>query len=178
MSNQDVPQAVVSIHAPARGATKLGHGYSVISFKFQFTLPRGERPFTLKYKVSGRNVSIHAPARGATPPHAGSHTFLWFQFTLPRGERLHCLANDGGSNCFNSRSREGSDRDKRFAHELAVFQFTLPRGERLYVSGVLGGVKGFQFTLPRGERRLHQLYIPRNKGFNSRSREGSDVLSP
>ena len=34
-------------------------------------------------------------------------------------------------NCFNSRSREGSDYSFVRAHCSRLFQFTLPRGERL-----------------------------------------------
>ena len=78
--------ADVSIHAPARGATKRPPK-PVNLRKFQFTLPRGERPrrgyYSVKYdgfnsrsregsddkylRVSTElHVSIHAPARGAT----------------------------------------------------------------------------------------------------------------
>ena len=55
---------VVSIHAPARGATYRDYRH-LLDVKFQFTLPRGERPYgDLLIPVLG--VSIHAPARGAT----------------------------------------------------------------------------------------------------------------
>ena len=41
-------------------------------------------------------------------------THLKFQFTLPRGERLLLLLPSDSSYCFNSRSREGSDKLRRF----------------------------------------------------------------
>ena len=77
----------VSIHAPARGATRLGweitgegmefqftrpRGARRVSrarvrtlSRFQFTRPRGARPAAASRCAAG-SVSIHAPARGAT----------------------------------------------------------------------------------------------------------------
>ena len=57
--------------------------------KFQFTLPRGERPYS----------------------QAGVGAGQMFQFTLPRGERLRLGRLNGWRAGFNSRSREGSDRE-------------------------------------------------------------------
>src|SRR3989304_457354 len=56
---------IVSIHAPARGAT-LEVYPSNYNCKFQSTpLREGRRPRLLRLN-GGVNVSIHAPARGAT----------------------------------------------------------------------------------------------------------------
>ena len=55
----------ISIHAPARGATV----YTMrkpASGIFQSTLPRGERHALLRQVTSYVVISIHAPARGAT----------------------------------------------------------------------------------------------------------------
>ena len=79
----------VSIHAPARGATKHrrlqrqyilsfnprtrtgcdGPGIMIcrICLKFQSTHPHGVRPYGTNTKAMIAVVSIHAPARGATP---------------------------------------------------------------------------------------------------------------
>ncbi len=57
--------ADISIHAPARGAT------------------RHYRSFT----AATRKISIHAPARGATAEYAHYTNSVLFQSTLPRGER-------------------------------------------------------------------------------------------
>ena len=57
---------IASIHAPARGATRLAGGIIHSVLWFQFTHPRGVRrskSFDLPNRVE---VSIHAPARGAT----------------------------------------------------------------------------------------------------------------
>ncbi len=63
----DIAQAIlVSIHAPARGATHIPGAVPAISRGFQSTLPRGERLFRHFKKLVPFFVSIHAPARGAT----------------------------------------------------------------------------------------------------------------
>ena len=56
---------IVSIHAPAWGATPLPAIPSATR-SFQFTLPRGERLGALELAFIVAGVSIHAPAWGAT----------------------------------------------------------------------------------------------------------------
>ncbi len=56
----------VSIHAPARGATKSPVTTSIDNPVFQSTLPHGERLFADAAEPKSIEVSIHAPARGAT----------------------------------------------------------------------------------------------------------------
>ena len=149
--------SIISIHAPARGATKV----------------------TVHFNQNHSNISIHAPARGATgdakdiwlavrnfnprsregsdiqPTRNKRETADKFQSTLPRGERHHSVAfsvfllpfqstlprgerharaeTDVRKKNFNPRSREGSDCDRvgRF-REVCKFQSTLPRGERRF----------------------------------------------
>ena len=77
----------ISIHAPTRGATR-SMPVLILRYKFQSTLPRGERPlgqiffcfiqvfqstlprgerlFSRFFKVIASSISIHAPTRGAT----------------------------------------------------------------------------------------------------------------
>ncbi len=192
---------MVSIHAPARGATYLDrlpihhHGVSIHAprgvrqsalgayekvYQFQFTHPRGVRP--------GRN-----PA---------AIKVIMFQFTHPRGVR---------------------QKMRREADEAMTFQFTHPRGVRLGIvpSALAEGDvsihapargatypctteewnKLFQFTHPRGVRLRHQsrwshrcrvsIHAPARgatnqrlrqrtlpKRFNSRTREGCDEEKP
>ncbi|MDZ7346867.1 MAG: hypothetical protein ONA69_08765, partial [candidate division KSB1 bacterium] len=57
---------IVSIHAPARGATYEGVLYYNFSDEFQSTRPRGARHKFLIADKLEEEVSIHAPARGAT----------------------------------------------------------------------------------------------------------------
>ena len=125
---------IISIHAPARGATGLLQVTKRNAIKFQSTLPRGERPTIRSHFLSFRchfnprsregsdqmqaqkrailqRISIHAPARGATV--AGYAKML--------------TEED-----FNPRSREGSDVNPLPRRGASIrFQSTLPRGERL-----------------------------------------------
>ena len=149
-----VSAVVVSIHAPAWGATGV--------------LGVGELP--------GR-VSIHAPAWGATStasrgpprrcfnsrarvgrdPDAGRlyEEYLAFQFTRPRGARRGAVRTGERGRGFNSRARVG--RDAAAAEAAGV-------SER------------FQFTRPRGARLVQVLdSSSKNFGFNSRARVGRDT---
>ena len=56
---------IVSIHAPARGATVLLL-LNLCHFLFQSTHPRGVRLISVHLGLLFISVSIHAPARGAT----------------------------------------------------------------------------------------------------------------
>ena len=77
-----------------------------------------------------------------------------FQFTLPRGERRHV-------------SREQAHIDVSI-HAPA-------RGATVPVRTIMQ-VKSFQFTLPRGERLGDLNQAELDLSFNSRSREGSDII--
>ena len=101
---------IISIHAPARGAT-YSIKNTVNTSQFQSTLPRGERHGSTGSSKQRGRISIHAPARGATSqffsvfsihtisihaPARGATLTDWltayrliFQSTLPRGERPH-----------------------------------------------------------------------------------------
>ena len=79
---------IISIHAPARGATIAVHATLSRLLIFQSTLPRGER-----LGIVPQNISP-----------------ILFQSTLPRGERP-CFKRFSCKHIhFNPRSREGSDR--------------------------------------------------------------------
>ena len=123
---------IISIHAPARGATRkrvwLWRGGRI----FQSTLPRGER---LRCRLE-----ICRPSS--------------FQSTLPRGERRSPGEPPTLSSAyFNPRSREGSDVGScRLWSTDHKFQSTLPRGERHKIFKAKLSSDIFQSTLPRGER--------------------------
>ena len=87
LSSQFSHSFMISIHAPARGATITTRTIRIPKKAFQSTLPRGERlsVIYLKGKIYG------------------------FQSTLPRGERLSSVYNVRRFCHFNPRSREGSD---------------------------------------------------------------------
>ena len=154
---------MISIHAPARGATP--QHFAVHSL-FE--------------------ISIHAPARGATR-NGDRETNASGNFN-PRS-REGSDKNAGGHVLaelhFNPRSREGSDalhfvlrhmihisihapaRGATFCNlsllRILAFQSTLPRGERpVFLPADFAHVR-FQSTLPRGER--HRLTIIQHTPF-------------
>ncbi len=126
------PSAVVSIHAPARGATPqrspdLNGSRSFQSTRphgarqrvrcthpneatFQSTRPHGARLAPCVVAVHQLIVSIHAPARGATPahrhPYPGSDRFNPRART-GRDDRGDIAPRAGGG--FNPRARTGRD---------------------------------------------------------------------
>ena len=124
---------VISIHAPARGAT--GQSDSVRAV-VRISIHAPARGATRR---NGRGlpeetISIHAPARGATTDGILLSSSNLFQSTLPRGERLSQLTYQRGG---------------------FRFQSTLPRGERQRVKCKDAAKELFQSTLPRGERLVY-----------------------
>ena len=122
---------VISIHAPAKGATLLAVMPS-LNVLFQSTLPRRERPgrsfcpimlcfisihapakgatMCSRYsRYQSGNISIHAPAKGATADMQAYVQKCRFQSTLPRRERRSTWFRGLKTGYFNPRSREGSD---------------------------------------------------------------------
>ena len=172
---------IISIHAPARGAT-----------------------FLCLYVSRIHAVSIHAPARGAT-----KHTLVigsaysLFQSTHSRGVRLLCESFRQVCPCFNPRTREGCDaRRVGQRHGHLRFQSTHPRGVRpvaghrlcpgpfgfnprtregcdLHSSGGPRHFGEFQSTHPRGVRpRASAARTAARSRFNPRTREGCDQGHP
>ena len=143
----------VSIHAPARGATKAAAPWPATRW-FQSTLPRGERPAS----------SLQSPVKE-------------FQSTLPRGERPH--AGEGRPHCyrFNPRSREGSDSARVNINRTRNACFN-PRSRE----GSDARVKAYPWPAracfnPRsreGSDKRAAHAGPICEGFDPRSREGSD----
>ena len=87
MTLHDSMEKDISIHAPARGAT-IRPNKSEILFRFQSTLPRGERHRTSD-RVKPRHIHFNPRSREGSdeisttlPPFPSK-----FQSTLPRGER-------------------------------------------------------------------------------------------
>ena len=151
------PEKTVSIHAPARGATRwpASNRHRAMSFnprtrtgcdqilicinsnilQFQSTHPHGVRPFGLLLYRQKTAVSIHAPARGATKDVYNA--LEWrpeFQSTHPHGVR-RCSVGifRCSSSCFNPRTRTGCD---------VLTMYTLLRSPK------------FQSTHPHGVRRV------------------------
>ena len=167
---------MISIHAPAKGATFIVSA-SFLLFTISIHAPaKGATPLSVVNDFLG-GISIHAPAKGATAFYFHNLTLhLKFQSTLPRRERrwlCHVCFRLGGFQStlprrerltaenfqdvltnFNPRSREGSDLFTFVSlSKIFRFQSTLPRRERLeWAVKWLDYVYKFQSTLPRRER--------------------------
>ena len=125
------PSPIISIHAPAKGATCVQTHDSIFA-QISIHAPAKGATDKIWRCYSDAVISIHAPAKGATvfgtthPP-----SFFPFQSTLPRRERRTLATIRLRLWNFNPRSREGSDfRLRLFLCLHSVFQSTLPRRER------------------------------------------------
>ena len=102
---------IISIHAPAKGATFSRYFPCIPLAQFQSTLPRRERPSSMFDIISCGHFNPRSR----------------------EGSDLNAAVKSSGSNFnFNPRSREGSDiQAYPFLQKQTVFQSTLPRRERL-----------------------------------------------
>ena len=167
------PEGVVSIHAPARGAT-FNKRLLFVGQPFQFTRPRGARLY-----------------RQLRRTHCACFNSRAREGRDRRGVRL------GKANGrFNSRAREGRDgigSPTVFTKGVSIhapargatvatllrgcvlkFQFTRPRGARPRLRISSQQSARFQFTRPRGARHSKRGMYPPMTSFNSRAREGRD----
>ena len=122
---------VISIHAPAKGATTVHLLFHIRSMNFN---PRSrEGSDTLNwYVLPLMIISIHAPAKGATGSLSATGIQSLFQSTLPRRERHRYWIPANVRSLFQStlprRERRGLCNRKELPAE--EFQSTLPRRER------------------------------------------------
>ncbi len=198
---RDLQEALVSIHAPARGATspprfsthgiksfnprprtggdRRGDALGTPALKFQSTPPHGGRQADGSSCVLWCRVSIHAPARGAT---------------CLRLVKRSCRLS------FNPRPRTGGDRWywTDWPDYLKVSIHAPARGATWRPFWLLQLPRGFQSTPPHGGRRAVEGSIrenhvsihapargatgrrgqhPRKPCFNPRPRTGGDRVT-
>ena len=150
------PGPDVSIHAPAKGATRQKQLCASMYPMFQSTPPRRGRPKLLRQRLK----------------------FVQFQSTPPRRGRQSAACRSLIRCCFNPRPREGGDTTRRRMFLSGWFQSTPPRRGRPD-----GRVKWerhilFQSTPPRrGRPGLIHNIVGGCHGFNPRPREGGDATS-
>ena len=148
---------MISIHAPAKGATLTPNPALPNCMNFNPRSREGSDALHVYILPTEGYISIHAPAKGATK-YVLLHDIFHqrFQSTLPRRERL-CSPISFHSKLqnFNPRSREGSDVGQ------VIFI-----NEDLYIS-IHAPAKGATW--------YPDLFVDIYKDFNPRSREGSDV---
>ena len=188
---------VVSIHAPAWGATKYLVDTDAQVFVSIHAPAWGATTF-IAPRVNIRAVSIHAPAWGATRCRHRHLCRRTFQFTLPHGERRRRAYVQGWARMVSIHAPAWGATEKglcRF-HETFVsihapawgatrvshssflptlFQFTLPHGERPRVREQFGNNAAVSIHAPAwGATLKPRREAPTTPSFNSRSRMGSD----
>ena len=193
----------VSIHAPARGATRQTNSCNAIDRRqFRSTLPHGERP-NASPSASGASIACFDPRSRTGSDHrrcalcstllggfnprsrTGSDTSGDIASALreccfdPRsrtGSDSASQALAGFCASFDPRSRTGSDGQQRLSiHEFVGFNPRSRTGSDYCRSLTNAGRWQFQSTLPHGERRagLGERRYAPSS-FNPRSRTGSD----
>ena len=98
----------VSIHAPARGATKRLSRRSLLIL-FQSTRPRGARPTTTTATAASNMFQSTRPRGARRIDLVCFCVAIKFQSTRPRGARRPLRALEKPNSCFNPRARAGRD---------------------------------------------------------------------
>ena len=166
--------AHVSIHAPARGATRTLTTYRSPT-QFQSTRPRGARREARHFRGRGKQRFNPRAREGRDSIDINSAVILTsFQSTRPRGARHRSPTQKNTRWRFNPRAREGRDDAQYkylFSRLVSIhapargattpddfgmirheFQSTRPRGARQRRASRVFPATSFQSTRPRGAR--------------------------
>ena len=108
----------ISIHAPAKGATRVARARRFLSI-FQSTLPRRERRISVGHSVQG--IYFNPRSReGSDPSILLMHYLITtFQSTLPRRERLNTSGHFTAVRVFQSTLPRRERRSRRFSDRPA-----------------------------------------------------------
>ena len=147
---------MVSIHAPAKGAT---------------------RPTTAHR--SQRRVSIHAPAKGATRHRCSlDASRLMFQSTLPRRERRSAdNVRRSARDLFQS-TLPRRERRLDSSHPVCPDDVSIHAPAKGATADAWHAYAGYKVSIhapAKGATRTMSRLTDATSGFNPRSREGSDV---
>ena len=123
---------IVSIHAPAKGATWRGSWSPWSRYGFNPRSREGSDEAIESVDESGAYVSIHAPAKGATAVRGTRRSTEQVSIHAPaKGATGLDITVEEYTDGFNPRSREGSDKEGNIRpYRKWQFQSTLPRRER------------------------------------------------
>ena len=172
---------VISIHAPAKGATVRAGCICLHSAYFNPRSREGSDN-TVHFVIAFCIISIHAPAKGATLRIF--HLFCNSQNFNPRSRE----GSDRGRQRlsiklynFNPRSREGSDHvvADPFKITYSRFQSTLPRRERPYVRVRVSGAGPISIHAPaKGATQSRRIYLCRQRISIHAPAKGATVIFP
>ena len=186
---------IVSIHAPARGATlQIRKRYLPQSVSIHAPA-RGATSHPCD-SPSIDKVSIHAPARGATAISSGATIRSFVSIHAPARGATPLMSIQGAPWRFNPRARAGRDlvgcihssanfvsihapargatNDCRPVWAIEIVSIHAPaRGATGYFGQTNDDIR-FQSTRPRGARHGRSLFARRPARFNPRARAGRD----
>ena len=193
---------MISIHAPAKGATFL---VSILSLIVRISIHAPAKGATGQINLTDDDlpISIHAPAKGATTGTDNGSQRREFQSTLPRRERppmpvakakLASISIHAPAKGATIRYTDDSWRYKLisihapakgatwrlvlFEYCFVTFQSTLPRRERPGDMIIISDGGLISIHAPAKGATLISIFINiRSRNFNPRSREGSDAKS-
>ena len=189
---------LVSIHAPARGATPIGKPAAVTrccfnprartgrdprpsdkdpgAWTFQSTRPHGARPagpHGPRPPVSFQSTRPHGARRGLRPV---TRMRKVFQSTRPHGARRHTCGHASGCQCFNPRARTGRDGAKaKDAEEQEVSIHAPARGATTTCWPFRPRRTRFNPRARTGRDWMRLLSTRNGGGFNPRARTGRDA---
>ena len=126
-------ESSISIHAPAKGATKSGHR---IVFGHPISIHAPAKGATTLYAVFDRKVkiSIHAPAKGATERFGNDPAKYFISIHAPaKGATVTKKVYGPSAEISIHAPAKGATRRYKMARmKSVIFQSTLPRRERPY----------------------------------------------
>ena len=144
---------VISIHAPAKGAT-WSRQSGLICWRFQSTLPRRERRECRYTRKQSKKYFNPRSREGSDDSGQEIPIYYWeFQSTLPRRERLCPRESFRRWTYFNPRSREGSDAALDSLNRKMEISIHAPAKGATMEYTHSASYRQFQSTLPRRERR-------------------------
>ena len=154
----------ISIHAPAKGATCGPRKWSAMRWYFNPRSREGSDQTDKQTEPTAR-ISIHAPAKGATSMAPDTRRRLVISIHAPA---KGATAKTGLLACIKVISIHAPAKGATSLtaiHPTASisFQSTLPRRERLIRPNLSDKPQGFQSTLPRRERHLEKLIAQQMK---------------
>ena len=144
--------------------------------EFQLTRPRGARLLLRSLLLLCSGFQLTRP-RGARPRRALKALMrLGFNSRAREGRDPPAPTSHPSRSSFNSRAREGRDAGKGGFEELVDVSTHAPARGATHQQQDRLHLARFQLTRPRGARPLCRRRLHRSPCFNSRAREGRDLL--
>ena len=147
---------LISIHAPAKGATPI-----VVTIAVEYCIsihaPAKGATRTPPKNIIIYGISIHAPAKGATIQYLDYVLILRFQSTLPRRERPTLAAVYIAVQLISIHApAKGATINSLKGYTICDISIHAPAKGATISTSRISADREFQSTLPRRERRVNQ----------------------